>query len=473
MDAKVYQNTQGFWVSKIPGYVIKDEHVVDLGSKQKDAMKAFIDGTNVLIHGPAGSGKSVTIRRIRQVLVTGKIPHEVCAFTGSAAVNIHGTTIHHIFKGLGLMKGDGPTLYKKLRRKKYVIEKLRRMRVLIIDEISLISASFFDKIDYLLRKATKTDKPFGGKQIVLSGDFYQLPPIDPTAETGSMFAFQSEVWPQLDLKVIDMNNIYRQTDNRFIDILQRMRYGKLVIADLADLVDRIHVKLENDAGVIPTSLFATNADADAVNQSELLKLDDSTHKDFIAQCAVTAKKDIPECDMKTLYKHSVHVRKHAIAPEILSVRVGAQVMLRYNMDVQRGLINGSRGSVIEINETGVTVAFINGHVLHVCPHDFVTEHEFGTIQYKQIPIILAWAMTIHKSQGCTVDSLRLSTNRIHTHGQAYVAFSRCRNLQSLSLNNFDPRCVRASPAVLDKFPPPITTNDDSERPKLNRKRKRK
>jgi ATP-dependent DNA helicase PIF1 len=452
-----YINKEGQWVTKIDGYVVRDEHVVGMGQQQIEVMKAFTNGENILMHGPAGTGKSVTIRRIRALLDDGGICYEIAALTGPAAVNIQGTTIHRIFRGLGLMKDTGEKLFSKMKRLPELMNRILFMQVLIIDEISMVSAGFLDKIDYLIRACTKIDKPFGGKQVFFSGDFYQLEPIE-RGENGKHFAFQSDVWSEIKLSIIEMSTIYRQTDRDFVDILQKMRVGRLDIDSISSLIKRVNVRLHSDDGVVPTSIFAHNKDADKVNNQEIMKLDSKTERLFESSCVVNAKNGITETDMKELYRHSMQVRTHSVAPDDLKLRIGAQVMLRYNMNIQNQLVNGSRGVVVSYTHDGqgVVVAFLNGRVCKIMPHEFITEMKTGTITFTQLPLILAWAMTIHKSQGSTMDLLMLSTSHIRSHGQAYVAFSRCRSIDSISLIDFDPRCIHVDPAVLAAFPPPPT-----------------
>jgi ATP-dependent DNA helicase PIF1 len=356
-----------------------------------------------------------------------------------------------------LMKDTSEKLFKKMKRLPELMNRIRYMQVLIIDEISMVSAGFLDKIDYLIRACTKIDEPFGGKQIFFSGDFYQLEPVE-RGEKGKHFAFQSDVWPEIKLSVVEMSTIYRQTDREFVDILQKMRVGCLDVDSIYSLIKRVNVKLHSEDGVTPTSIFAHNKDANTVNNEEIMKLDAKTERIFESKCIVNPKNGITETDMKELYRHSMQVRTHSVAPDDLKLRIGAQVMLRYNMNIQSQLVNGSRGVVMNYTRDGrgVIVAFLNGRVCKIVPHDFITEMKTGTITFTQLPLILAWAMTVHKSQGSTMDLLKLSTSKIRSHGQAYVAFSRCRSMESISLIDFDPRCIYVDPAVLAAFPPPST-----------------
>lgn len=455
-------SVSGFMVNPVSGFTPNKDEVELLAEEQIEGLEAVAAGHNVLFHGPAGTGKSVTLARVRRMLDRKGSHYAVCAYTATAAVNVDGTTIHGLFSGLGLMKADVDVLWRKMRRNPTLLARIKSLQVLIIDEISLVSASFLEKIGALMGKAMSNTLPFGGKQVVFSGDFYQLPPIE-KGEDGSTFAFQSKVWAKAGIKQIEFTRVFRQADPVFVRMLHRMRIGKLSVGSMAMLIKLIARQFDDD--IWPTSLFSTNNDADVLNARKLKELDQETERKFVAACDVVPKKGASMALTKELYKLSLDKRKHSRAPEELVLRVGAQVMLRWNLDLPNKLVNGSRGVLVRYSKQGwPVVRFATGHTREICPVDFVTETPGGKITYRQVPLILAWGFTIHKSQGATLDRVSISTARIFQEGQAYVAFSRVRSLDGLRITDFDPRSVRVSEIVRKHFPvsPQIEADTDDE-----------
>jgi ATP-dependent DNA helicase PIF1 len=442
------------------------DEIAELGEEQALVLTEVIRGNSVLMHGTAGTGKSMVITRLIQMLCRRKRSFALTAFTGAAAVHIGGSTIHSFFTGMGLMCDDIDVLIKKLRRSPQLKNKIKSLSIFIIDEISMVSAVFFSVIDKLFRFATGKDVPFGGVQLLLCGDFYQLPPVD-SSEDGLVYAFETEVWNELNLIVVEPTKVYRQVDEEFIDILNEIRTGDVTINAMAALCKCVGKKFEEDE-VKATTLFARNVDADRVNDHELGLLSDAV-RTYDAECVVLPKPKITEAEMKELYKNSKSAMKHCPAPNTLNIKRGAQVMLRRNLNVASGLANGSRGCVIgyDMNNKFPVVRFTNGSIITIQEHRFEYKFATGSVTVTQVPLMLAWAMTIHKSQGCTVDRLVMSMDGIRTDGQAYVALSRVRSLEGLSLTDFNPRAIRASSKVKAKFPGQKKnseqTMDDGER----------
>jgi ATP-dependent DNA helicase PIF1 len=454
MQSEIYTSTGGFVVYRDPRLTPSDEDLASLSEEQQRVVKDVLLQKNVLMHGRAGTGKSMTLERIMRVLSSYDKVCVLTAFTGAAAINIGGMTIHSFFKGMGLMNDDIEALKRKLKRNAFLKSKIRGLDVFIIDEISMVSATFFDKLDRLFRYATGIDSAFGGKQLLCSGDFFQLPPIERNA-LGAVYAFEAEVWDQLHINVIEFECVFRQQDPLFVKLLDRVRIGELDITGMKILLTRLNAEIACD-GIIPSSLFARNDDANNVNLRELRRLE-SDEFIFESSCVVQPLKTACDTDVKELYRLSIDIRKHAPVPDTLHLRKGAQVMLRWNMDLSKGLANGSRGVVIGFqgeHDTPV-VQFMNGVYKTIYKHNFEYKYKTGTITFTQIPLLLAWAMTIHKSLGATMDLVAISMRNISTPGQAYVALSRVRSLEGLSLLDFNPMCVKADTRVLSAFPPPL------------------
>lgn len=464
MTHKPFTNNAGF-------RVIRDEAVynhdlpysLQLGTEQEAVIDLAMEGHNVLMHGPAGTGKSITVKRLLQLYNKRNTNYALMAYTGAAAVHIRGTTIHSFFRGLGLMDGEVDILIKKAKRSRELVQKIKSVEVLLIDEISMVPAPFFVKIDTIFRAVTGVDLPFGGKQVLMFGDFFQLPPIDKDSSSGAEFVFETDLWEALELTVIHATCVYRQNDPEFVDLLNELRVGEVSMNTMALLMPRVcEVKDrdDNEDNIRPTILYSRNIDVDTMNHEELMRLNTPsvTHE---SECIVTPKPLSTEKQLKELYRKSKDIEKHCVAPMVLTTKVGAQVMLRKNM-LTHDLFNGSRGVVIGYGGTNnrfPVVQFTNGTIHTIYPHRFEYHYPFGSVAVVQIPLILAWAITIHKSQGCTVDRLHMSMEGIRTPGQAYVAFSRVRSLSGLTISNFNPRVVRAHPKVIAAFKPKANDND--------------
>lgn len=456
-----YMNDFGFIVKerKRSSYrpADRDDDLRRYGEKQREFIDSVLDGKNTLMHGPAGTGKSAATKKLVSMLTARGIKHALCAPTGAAAVRIEGRTIHSLFSGLGLMKDEPERLATELRRHHpHTLNRLQHnIDIIVIDEISMVSSTFFDKIDKLFRIIlNKPNTPFGGKQMVMSGDFYQLPPIE-TDDEGRRFVFESAVWKSLNLSVVNMTYVYRQSASKFSGILARMRVGRLNIEDLSILLDRVGVDNRPNAhGITTTNLFSTNKDTDTFNETELAKLDGDVHVHH-ADCEVVPYRNRHESAVKDLYRVAKDIRKHHGTPTILRTKVGAQVMLRTNMDIDVELFNGARGVITGFNNaTGFPIVrFLSGIQRMISPVLFDIDHPDGVIHIRQIPLSLAWATTVHKSQGCTVDAVRIDTKHMFAEGQAYVAFSRVKSIDGLLLVNFDPKVVRVNAKVLAMFPP--------------------
>lgn len=430
-----------------------------LTSAQSEVIESVLSGTNTLMHGPAGTGKSVAIKALVVSLATRNIAFALTAPTGAAAVNVGGSTIHSsLFRGLGLMRGNSTTLWTKLRKQSETLRRLRALQVLIIDEISMVSAAFMDTMNQLIQKARSNTEPFGGLTVLLCGDFFQLPPVVEGGDRGHqpVFAFESQVWDQLLLKTVHMSQVYRQQDDQFVQLLHRMRRAALSSEDMGLLRSMVGTVAANheanvSAGVVPTSLFARNSEAEVTNSSKLEQLLGELHR-FEANVSLVNKPSSSEDDIKELFRVSVEVSKNAPVPQTLGLKVGAQVMLRANLNVEGGLANGSRGSVIAFSRDGFPVVrFASGATRTIGPFDFEFQYPTGTVVVTQLPLILAWALTIHKCQGATLDAARISTKHMFAPGHAYVAFSRLRSLKGLYLDDFAPGCVYTDSRVSTKF----------------------
>ena len=460
---------------------------MSLSDEQKNILDAVVDKRkSVFFTGAAGTGKSVLMRAVISNLrdLYKKEPDRIAvtASTGLAACNIEGMTLHS-FAGIGLGKDPAPELIKRIKRNGALKQRWMRTKVLIIDEISMVDGDLFDKLETIARTIRGTGKPFGGIQLVVTGDFFQLPPV-PERNGIAKFAFDAVSWNTSIEHTILLSHVFRQKDPTFANMLNEMRLGRLTPASI-NTFRSLSRPLNFKDAIDATELFPTRAEVDRANQTRMTNLSGSemvfTAMDSGSQDPVTRKKTL----------------SNSLAPEVLTVKKGAQVMLIKNLDL--GLVNGSIGRVqCFMNEHDFSIyqgneemylqshepedvgdpeqnainakarAAINAARLKtnapparvwpvvrfsmpdgtsrdlVCqPEEFKTEAPGGEILAKriQVPLILAWALSIHKAQGQTLERVKVDLRKIFERGQSYVALSRATSQSGLQVIGFEPRKV--------------------------------
>ncbi|KAL6104324.1 pif1 [Pungitius sinensis] len=402
-----------------------------LSKEQATVLTAVLSGRNVFFTGSAGTGKSFLLKRIM-----GSLPPKstfATASTGVAASHIGGTTLHN-FAGIG--SGSAPLEQCiELAQRPGVLQHWTSCRHLIIDEVSMVEAQFFDKMESVARSVRRSTEPFGGIQLIVCGDFLQLPPVSKGKEKAS-FCFQARSWRKVIQVNIELMEVRRQTDQSFISLLQAVRVGRVTEDVTARLMDSAYHRIERD-GILATRLCTHKDDVELTNENKLQQLPGSAR--------VFEALDSDPALVKTIDAHSPVSR-------LIQLKVGAQVMLTKNLDVARGLVNGARGvvSAFESGKHGLPrVHFLCGATEVLKPERWVFKSGGGLhLSRLQLPLKLAWAISIHKSQGMTLDCVEISLARVFESGQAYVALSRARSLQGLRVMDFDPRVVRADPDVL-------------------------
>lgn len=322
-----------------------------------------------------------------------------------------------------------------------------------IDEISMMDAKTFDYIDSVLRISRDNEEPFGGIQILLFGDFFQLPPVD--KENG--FCFNSNCWKELNLKTVFLEKIYRQQDEKFIRALSNMRINSLTDEDI-DLFYNKEVKYNTyDSDIL--HIFSTNKEADNYNNFKFNTVKNPLHT-FNSVDKIHKKKEVIEVNRenpsKGLSKFDLITwemfDKYCKAPQVLELKEGCKVMLLKNHNFVKGLINGSCGTVLKIEENSILVKFDNGVEEIIPSHTFEYYREGELVATRdQYPLRLAYGITIHKSQGMTLDELVVDCNRIFECGQSYVALSRVRTLEGLHLRSFNPNKVVVNEEVINFY----------------------
>ena len=436
--------------------------------RQNEAYKSFLNGDNVFITGPGGCGKSFFIQEIYKVAKKECKNIKVTSLTGCSAIllNCKATTIHK-WGCLGIGKGNELSIYRKIIQRKQTAN-YTDTDILVIDEISMLNQYLFEVIDYLCRKIRKCELPFGGIQIVASGDFYQLPPVctDNDNIIQSNFCFQSNLWNEIfeshNQFVFDIN--FRQNeDENYFKMLQEIRCGKPSFDTIENLVicskkTYVH-KTENESK--PTYIYPTKKMVDKINQEEFKKMikekNNSTHV-YVSKLKlcenIISDKFITEKDVKNEYEHLL---KNGMFENSLELCEGCQVMCISNIDQEQGLVNGSQGIVIGFNNDENNKSFPIVKFDHISEEVVIREHcwNFESDErycISQLPLILSWAITIHKSQGMSIEKAVVDIgSSVFQYGQTYVALSRVKSIQGLYLKKVNAQKIKAHPEVIKYY----------------------
>lgn len=484
-----------------PGSNQKTGTAICLSEEQIKILELIKKGKSVFFTGSAGTGKSVLLRSVIKSLKQkyGSDKVAITASTGLAACNIGGSTLHS-FAGIGLGKESSDLLLRKVKRNKKAVKRWKKINALIVDEISMIDSKLFDSLDFISRRLTgKTSSPFGGIQLIVCGDFYQLPPINKEGLTKN-FSFEADCWNTVLSHTIVLKQVFRQKgDDEFIDMLNEMRLGR--ISDkTCHLFQKLERPLNDQDGLIATELFPTRYEVDKSNERYLKNLNGELHNYHSIDTGIESDKDMRNKMLSNL-----------LATDKLTLKLNAQVMMIKNID--DSLVNGSLGRVIDFvdgntclseneNESenenknendnpfnGITespnvsakfdrkksrfldltssraleeklypkVRFLlpDGRTRDVIikPEVWKIEDSDGNIiaSRKQLPLILAWALSIHKSQGQTLTKVKVDLKKIFEKGQAYVALSRAVSRDGLQVLNFNKNKILIDSKVIDFY----------------------
>lgn len=411
-----------------------------LNQEQQAVLEEVLEGKNVFITGPGGTGKTFLIREIKRQLEEKGKTVAITSLTGMAALLIGDTarTIHS-WAGIGTGVRSVDDMFEFIRKcQPKIRDNWRNTHTLIIDEISMMSDEIFEKLDQLGRRLRwKPNQYFGGIQIICLGDFYQLPPIN------TKFVFESNLWNEVIDTAVFLDTIYRQKDPIFQTILNEVRVGK--VSDETDriLKSRLNLDFSNES-IQPTKIFTRRDMVDAINKQNLEKLTTDSYKyNIITKGKITT--DAIRNAIKKMDDSAPYVEK-------LELKVGAQVMLITNLDQESGLVNGKVGIVQECKLSSVCVLFKGYSVATEIGYNEWKVDGYEKISRNQIPLILAYAITTHKSQGATLESAYIDIGRsVFEYGQAYVALSRVKSLDALYLHDYDRKAIRAHPKVVDYY----------------------
>jgi len=427
---------------------------------QNEALFILETGANVFLTGEPGSGKTHTINRFVSYLRERKVEPAITASTGIAATHIGGMTIHS-WSGIGIKENLTKYDLDKITSSEYLNKRIQKTKVLIIDEISMLRADTLSMVDAVCREVKQNPEPFGGMQVILVGDFFQLPPIynerNKTAEQNIQnslleenedmngkvrFAFESTAWKRLNPVMCYLTEQHRQDDVDFLSVLSAIRSGNVKDTHIEHINSRLHTKNSADISLklienIP-KLFSRNINVDQMNGEMLGKIEGDS-KYFTMNFE---GKDILVSILK----------KGCLSPENLELKKGSVVMCTKNNPKDR-FVNGTLGKVVDFADlTGYPIIKIeNGRNIVVAPMDWSLE-ENGKIKAKitQIPLRLAWAITVHKSQGMSMDAAVMDLSDVFEYGQGYVALSRVRRLSGLHILGINDRALQVHPEILEK-----------------------
>lgn len=418
-----------------------------LNPRQKHALDLMKKRKNIFLTGQAGTGKSYTIKAFVKWCIRERVTYAVTSTTGVSALLIGGTTLHS-WAGILLGMEDKITLLERVMTREKAHKRWLYTRVLIIDEISMMSPTLLEKLDYIGKKVRKSTKPFGGIQLIFCGDFAQLPPVK------SDFCFKSAVWDLLIDTTVYLSENMRQTNEIFKNMLAEVRLGNVTHQTVELLQGRIGAHIETPEGIIPTKLFSHRATVAKINQNSLLNL--VTDKNPIVTYHskdMVKRKDGRMVDSRYRDQYLGRIDKIFQAVKTLELCLGAQVMLLFNLDLSAGLANGSRGVVIGFTNGLPIVRFMNGVETPIDKASWSMKIADNVIvSRRQTPLILAWATTIHKSQGSTLDCAQIDLGAtIFEYGQAYTALSRVKSLDCVSIVTLDSSKLVASPYVISFY----------------------
>jgi len=420
------------------------EELPPLSKQQADVVALVLERKeSIFFTGSAGTGKSRTLHEI--IRLAPPQTTRIVGLTGIAASALPGASTLHSFAGIGLGKGPRSQILETVQNNFGKVRAWKNCRLLVVDEASMMSKALFELLEFIARKVRGIEQPFGGLQLCLCGDFFQLPPVSRgSSGDESCFCFESNEWDNCVKRCVELTTVYRQRDASLLRLLSEVRFN-CASAETLDLLRRLGRELPVDEGILPTRLYPTNAAADRVNVSHLEKLD--------AESVVYGAKDTPphlnaQLNALTLFAEN---------GERLELKVGAQVMMLMNKGT---LVNGSRGRVARFEEPGEhnqgaeplpVVRWLNGLETVVARDELTRETPTGKMHRSQLPLKLCWAMTVHKAQGMSIDRLEVDLSHVFEKGQAYVALSRARTLEGLRVLGFNEKRFFTDQRVADFY----------------------
>ena len=455
---------------------ININNTMEFSSEQQIAFNKYIQGQNIFITGPGGTGKSALIKHIKRNADARCKIIQVCALTGCASVLLEckAKTLHS-WSGIGLGKGAIEQLIKKVQKNKHYKALWKETDILVVDEVSMMSLKLFETLDAIGKSVRKDRRPFGGLQLIFSGDFYQLPPVgDKDDPDTSKFCFESEFWFTTFARQnhIQLQKIFRQNDPIYQSILNQVREGRLKRSTNDILLSQVDKPTDKALTIKPTKLFPTRNKVDSINTSEMDKLE-GEEKEFKIKyhgdLEMTAKERLQRTQVtpEQIKTELQYLKANLRCDEIIKLKVGSQVMCIVNTELANGemLCNGSQGIVTRFSQEGSPVirfsrstnisssSSINDNSFELAMNYHIWPSEtIPGVGVSQLPLILAWALTIHKAQGATLDVAEIDAgSNIFECGQTYVALSRVKSLEGLYLTSYDAKKIRINKKVQEFY----------------------
>ena len=398
---------------------------------ESEALTILKTGANVFLTGAPGSGKTHTINEYVRYLRSCGVEPAITASTGIAATHVGGVTIHS-WSGVGIKQALSPQELDRLSTTEYLVKRIGRAKVLIVDEISMLPAHMVSLVDTVCREIRHREEPFGGLQVIFVGDFFQLPPVSRDGQKAA-FAFMSQAWAEAAPVTCYLSEQYRQDDATFLGLLGAIRSNSF---------DDGHARHMDARRIFPDDmpedvpkLFPHNADVDRLNDHALGKISADVH---LFAMRSTGKEGLV-----------AGLKKGCLSPENLALKIGAVVMFTKN-NPSAGFVNGTLGAVIDFDpDTEYPIVETRaGERIAVVPMDWAIEED-GKVRatITQLPLRLAWAMTVHKSQGMSLDAAVIDLEGAFEYGQGYVALSRVRRLSGLYLLGYNAHALRVHPDI--------------------------
>ncbi len=400
---------------------------------QSEALEILKTGVNVFLTGEPGSGKTHTINAYIRWLNARGVEVAVTASTGIAATHVNGMTIHS-WSGIGVKRDVSDWDIELIMSKEKTARRILDAKVLVIDEISMLDARTLESVDRVLRTLRRVPmtegEPFGGLQVIFVGDFFQLPPI--SREGDVSFAFEAPAWKAANPVACYLNEQHRQDDGEFLDLLSAMRQGTFAGKHRDILKGRIGISPKDS---VATRLYTHNADVDRINTDALEKIAENTH---VYQMTSRGASNLVEA-----------LKKSCLSPETLVLKQGAAVMFTRN-NFDEGYVNGTLGDIVGFSPLGSPIVKTRrGMTLTVEPAEWAVQDGNKILaKINQVPLRLAWAITVHKSQGMSLDAAVIDLGAAFEYGQGYVAISRVRTLAGLYLEGFNERALQMHPAIV-------------------------
>lgn len=393
---------------------------------QKEALELLMIGKNIYLTGQAGSGKTYLLNIYIDFLKKNKVGVAITASTGIAATHLNGSTIHS-WSAIGIKNNLTSHDLSKIASNTNTRARIQAAKVLIIDEISMLHSYRLEMINQVCKQIRQDTRAFGGLQVILCGDFFQLPPINEKDYPDSSFAFKSKAWDELNLCICYLDEQHRQSDDQFLRMLNEIRSREVSEYTFQKLSTRLNKDIQSE--IKPTKLYTHNVDVDAINNFELEKIDKPKH---IYEMTSKGKKNLVEV-----------LKKGCLAPETLIIKEEAIVMFIKN-NPGRGYANGTLGKVIgfDIDDGYPIIKIYSGREIVASPTSWQLEENDSILaEINQVPLRLAWAITVHKSQGMSLEAAEIDLSKSFAYGMGYVALSRVRSLDGIRLLGINPTAL--------------------------------